>query len=210
MERSVALADPIMERQRRAGAVRRSLLTTVRAVAIGAGTMRSYGDGVLDGVRIERFDGPRAEVRWLFQIAEDSEENRDGYIDDGDVLVAVLDERPVGVLQITETGVSDELEINVLAVDEELQRHGIGWALVEACLTEARGRGCTRVLVSTGAADVGNLRFYQRCGFRMLGIERDAFTPDTGYPDAIMVDGVRLWDRVWFDFDLTHPPVTLS
>jgi hypothetical protein len=63
--------------------------------------------------------------------------------------------------------------------------------------------------VSTGAADVGNLRFYQRCGFRMLRIERDAFTPDTGYPDPIMVEGVRLWDRVWFDFDLTHPPVTL-
>ena len=128
-------AASVMERQRRAGAVRRSLLTTVRAFAIGAGTMRSYGDGVLDGVRIERFDGPRAEVRWLFQIAEDSEENRDGYIDDGDVLVAVLDKRPVGVLQITETAVSDELEINVLAVDDELpaprDRSGAGGGLLD-------------------------------------------------------------------------------
>jgi len=165
---------------------------------------------VPDGVRIERFDGPRAEVRWLFQIAEDAEENLDGYIDDGEVLVAVLDERPVGVLQITETGVTDELEINVLAVDDALQRQGIGRALVETCLTEARRRGCTRVLVSTGAAVLGNLRFYQRCGFRMLRIERDAFTPDTGYPDPIMVDRVRLWDCVWFDFDLTRPPVTLA
>jgi GNAT superfamily N-acetyltransferase len=165
---------------------------------------------VRDGVRIERFDGPRAEVRWLFQIAEVSAENLDGYIDDGDVLVAVLDERPVGVLQITETGVIDEVEINVLAVGDELQRQGIGRALVEACFTDARRRGCTRVLVSTGVADLGNLRFYQRCGFRMLRIERDAFTPETGYPDPIMVDRVRLWDRVWFDFDLTHPPVTLS
>ena len=43
-----------------------------------------------------------------------------------------------------------------------------------------------------------------------LGIERDAFTPETGYPDPIMVDGVRLWDRVWFDFDLVHSPATLS
>ena len=44
----------------------------------------------------------------------------------------------------------------------------------------------------------------------MLRIERDAFTPEAGYPDPIMVDGVRLWDRVWFDFDLVHSPATLS
>jgi ribosomal protein S18 acetylase RimI-like enzyme len=149
-------------------------------------------------------------VRWLFQIAEDSEENLDGYIDEGDVLVAVLEERPVGVLQMTQTGMNKDWEINVLAVDDEHQRQGIGRALVEACVTEARERGCTRVLVSTGAADVGNLRFYQRCGFRMLMIERDAFTLATGYRDPIVVDGVRLWDRVWFDYDLTQPPVTLS
>jgi GNAT superfamily N-acetyltransferase len=148
-------------------------------------------------------------VRWLFRIAEDSEENLDGYIDDGDVLVAVLEERPVGVLQMTQTGMNEDWEINVLAVDDEHQRQGIGRALVETCLTEARERGSARMLVSTGAVDVGNLRFYQRCGFRMLRIERDAFTPATGYRDPIVVDGVRLWDRVWFDFDLTQPPVTL-
>ena len=43
-----------------------------------------------DVVQIERYEGPRAEVRWLFQIAEDSAENLDGYINDGQVLVAVL------------------------------------------------------------------------------------------------------------------------
>ena len=163
-----------------------------------------------DVVQIERYEGPRAEVRWLFQIAEDSAENLDGYINDGEVLVAVLDGRAVGVLQITETGAIDELEINILAVDDERQRRGIGSALVGACFAEARQRGYARVLVSTGAVDVGNLRFYQRCGFRMLRIERDAFTPETGYPDPIMVDGVRLWDRVWFDFDLVYSPATLS
>lgn len=165
---------------------------------------------MLESVRIDCYEGPRAEVRWLFEIAEVSAENLDGYIDDGEVLVAVCDERRVGVLQIIETGAIDEVEINVLAVDDNIQRHGVGRTLVEASFIHARRRGCARVLVSTGAADLGNLRFYQRCGFRMLGIERNAFTPETGYPDPIMVDGVRLWDRVWFDFDLTRPPVTLS
>ena len=35
-----------------------------------------------------------------------------------------------------------------------------------------------RVLVATAAADIGNLRFYQRQGFRMRSVERDAAAPD--------------------------------
>ena len=56
--------------------------------------------------------------------------------------------------------------------------------------------------VATGAADTGNLRFYQRLGFRMRCIERDAFTPANGYPPGIDVDGIELRDRVWLDLRL--------
>ena len=56
------------------------------------------------------------------------------------------------------------------------------------------------VLVATAAADIGNLRFYQRQGFRMRWIERDAFTPATGYSPDIVIDGIKLRDRVWLDY----------
>ncbi len=43
--------------------------------------------------------------------------------------------------------------------------------------------GAGRVLVATSDGEIiGNLRFYQRQGFRMRSVERDAFTPATGYP----------------------------
>jgi hypothetical protein len=57
----------------------------------------------------------------------------------------------------------------------------------------------TTVLVATAAADIGNLRFYQRQGFRMRSVERDAFTPATGYPPGLLIDGIELRDRVWLD-----------
>lgn len=44
----------------------------------------------------------------------------------------------------------------------------------------------------------------------MWRIERDAFTPETGYTEPIVVDGIRLWDRVWFDLDLTSPLITVA
>ena len=60
---------------------------------------------------------------------------------------------------------------------------GVGRALVVSALRRCRAEGWHRMVVATAAADVGNLRFYQRLGFRMLAVERDAFTPATGYPD---------------------------
>jgi hypothetical protein len=58
------------------------------------------------------------------------------------------------------------------------------------------------LVVATAAADVGNLRFYQRAGFRMRSVERDAFSPATGYPTETLIDGVELRDRVWLDLPL--------
>jgi hypothetical protein len=58
------------------------------------------------------------------------------------------------------------------------------------------------VLVATASADVGNLRFYQRLGFRMRSVERDAFTEATGYDAHAHADGIALRDRVWLDLDL--------
>ena len=57
-----------------------------------------------------------------------------------------------------------------------------------------------RVLVAVSGGEViGNLRFYQRQGFRMRSVERDAFTPATGYPPGLRIDGIELRDRVWLD-----------
>ena len=80
-----------------------------------------------------------------------------------------------------------------------IRGRGIGRALVEAALALARGEARTELFVATAAADIGNLRFYQRLGFRMRSIERDAFTPATGYEPGLHVDGIELRDRVWLD-----------
>ena len=41
--------------------------------------------------------------------------------------------------------------------------------------------------------------------FRLLSVERDAFTPANGYPDPIVIDGIPLLDRIWFSHDLSRP-----
>jgi len=55
---------------------------------------------------------------------------------------------------------------------------------------------------STAAAGIDNLRFYQRTGFRIRSVERDAFTPAQGYPPGTRLHGIELRDRVWLDRSL--------
>jgi ribosomal protein S18 acetylase RimI-like enzyme len=114
-------------------------------------------------------------------------------MDDGTVLVALCADEIVGHLQMTEA------EIKNMAVLPAHQGRGVGRALVGAALASAREAGRSELVVATAAADTGNLRFYQRLGFRLRSIERDAFTAATGYEPGLAIDGIELRDRVWLD-----------
>ena len=150
-------------------------------------------------ISVRRHEGPRDELRPLFELAEDSAIALDDYLDEGLVLVATADDAVVGHLQLTPAAEAGTREIKNMAVIEARQGSGIGRQLVSAACELAKGDGAERLVVSTAAADVGNLRFYQRQGFRMLAIERDAFTPATGYPSRVVIEGIELRDRVWLD-----------
>ena len=114
--------------------------------------------------------------------------------------MAVSDGEIIGHLQLTGTGDPRQVEIKNMAVRETLQGHGIGRLLIQAAVDLAAAEAeAVTILVATAAADIGNLRFYQRQGFRMRSVERDAFTPVTGYPPGLRIDGIELRDRVWLD-----------
>ncbi|WP_315832206.1 GNAT family N-acetyltransferase [Bradyrhizobium prioriisuperbiae] len=120
----------------------------------------------------------------------------------GEVLVARIGDEIVGHLQIVETERADEFDLKSMAVDEARQRQGIGEALMRAAVDHCRRRGGHRLIVSTAAASTGTLHFYQRLGFRMFRIVRDAFRPESGYAMGISIDGIPLRDQVYLDLDI--------
>ena len=155
--------------------------------------------------------GPHEDLRALFELAEDSRSELDDYLDQGRVLVAVRGSSTVGHLQLVPTTNAEEIELKNMAVQTDRRGTGIGRALVAGALARCTAEGWSRIVVATAAADTGNLRFYQRLGFRFLSVERDAFTTVTGYPVPIVIDGIPLLDRVWLSQDLPRDrPDTLS
>lgn len=157
-------------------------------------------------VRVETYDGPREELRGLFELAEDSAAELDSYLHAGRALTATVGLDVVGHLQLVETDRPGQTEIKNMAVRQDWQGGGIGARLVRAALDLLAAEGGTAMLVATAAADVGNLRFYQRQGFRMRSVERDAFTPAAGYPPGTRIDGIELRDRVWLDRPVDPTP----
>jgi GNAT superfamily N-acetyltransferase len=166
-------------------------------------------DGEADAIRVELHSGPRAAIRHLFELAEDSAEALDAYIDAGRVLVAVSGDTIAGHVQITEAERANAAEVKNMAVDPSLQGRGVGRRLMAAAVDLARREGHSTLVVATAAADTGNLRFYQRLGFRLRDVERDAFTAATGYPPGLEVDGIALRDRVWLDLRLAPTAVPI-
>jgi GNAT superfamily N-acetyltransferase len=147
---------------------------------------------------IDWFDGDRDVLRALFEEAEDSPAQLDAYLNEGRVLVARLGDEFVGHLQLVDTEEAGEIELKNMAVVAHVRGTGIGRELVGHAVTTSRAAGHARMIVATAAADIGNLRFYQRCGFRISRVEPDAFVPETGYADGLTIDGIPLRDRVWF------------
>ena len=146
-------------------------------------------------MEIREHTGPRDALRDLFALAEDAPERLAAYLGQGRVLVAVDGGRVVGHVQLV--GAPDGAELLTMAVAEDRQGEGIGRALVERAIAVCRAEGVGTLRVATAAASTGNLRFYQRLGFRMLCVERDAFTPADGYPPGLEIEGIPLRDRVW-------------
>jgi ribosomal protein S18 acetylase RimI-like enzyme len=161
--------------------------------------LKAAAPGILNVLVIELFTGQRSQIRALFEQADDSPSEIDGYIEAGEVLVARGDDEIVGHVQLIPSDV--RWEIKSIAVLGSLRRLGIGTALVHAALEHAHSKGCIQVVVGTATTDIENLHFYQRRGFRMDRIERDVFTANRGYP-AVEANGIPVRDRVWFSIDL--------
>jgi len=153
-------------------------------------------------VHIAVHTGPRDELRRLFAMAEDSEAQLDSYLDAGQVLVALAGDRIVGHLQLVDAQDARYSEIKNMAVEPSYRGRGVGRTLIDAAADLVRKQHRSMLLVATAAAGIDNLRFYQRNGFRIRSVERDAFRPAQGYPPDARLYGIALHDRVWLDLSV--------
>lgn len=134
----------------------------------------------------------------LLLLADDSEQQVRGYMQQGFLFVADVDGCVMGLV-LALPSASTVIELKAVAVDPDHHNRGMGKQMLALALAELKQLGYDRVVLGTGNSSIGQLAFYQKAGFRFWKIERDFFTPDRGYPEGLAENGIPLRDMVWFD-----------
>jgi ribosomal protein S18 acetylase RimI-like enzyme len=108
-----------------------------------------------------------------------------------DVLVAERDGRVVGWAKIrhpTPLTASEHVwHVMGFAVDPDAQGAGVGRALIEALIDEARGRGGRRLTLRVFGPNERARRLYERAGFEVEGVLRGEFLSGGEYIDDYLM-----------------------
>ncbi|MDR4927006.1 GNAT family N-acetyltransferase [Peribacillus simplex] len=129
----------------------------------------------------------------LLLLADPSRELVEEYLGSGTCFVAVTDERMIGVYVLLQKG-PKLVEIMNIAVDERHHGRGIGRQLIEHAIGHAREQGYKTIEIGTGNSGIGQLALYQKCGFRITGVDRDFF--NRNYAEAIYENGIQCQDMI--------------
>lgn len=141
---------------------------------------------------------PPGEAPWdLLLLADPCRETVEAYLPRSRCFALCSGVRILGVCAVLSRG-GGVHELMNLAVEPSSQGTGLGTRLLRH-VTETLGReGARRLELGTGSFGY-QLRFYQRCGFRVREVDRDYFPRN--YPETIMEEGVWLRDRLLLDLE---------
>ncbi|MBD8069723.1 GNAT family N-acetyltransferase [Bacillus sp. PS06] len=129
----------------------------------------------------------------LLLLADPSRQLVEEYLTAGECFVAESDAQILGAYIVLPTS-PGTMELVNIAVSDEHQGKGIGRSLVMHAIETTKRNGYKTIDVGTGNSSIGQLAFYQKCGFRMTSIDQDFFIRN--YPEEIFENGIQCRDMV--------------
>ncbi|GED30778.1 GNAT family N-acetyltransferase [Brevibacillus centrosporus] len=135
----------------------------------------------------------------LLLLADPSQKLVEEYIKRGVCYIAQEADAIYGVYVLLPTR-PDTIELVNVAVAEARQGQGLGKRLVQHAIEQAKLLGYRTLEIGTGNSSVGQLALYQKCGFRITGVDRDFFLRH--YDEPIFENGIQVIDMVRLSQDL--------
>ncbi|RIX51666.1 GNAT family N-acetyltransferase [Paenibacillus nanensis] len=135
----------------------------------------------------------------LLLDADPSQELVEEYIGRGECYIAEENGRVIGEYVLIRTR-PDTVELVNIAVAADKQGQGMGKKLVLHAIEQAKLQGFKTIEVGTGNSGVTQLALYQKCGFRITGVDRDFFIRH--YSEPIYENGIQVIDMVRLSQDL--------
>lgn len=135
----------------------------------------------------------------LLLLADPSREIVEEYVKRGECFLAEMESEIVGVYVLLPTR-PETVELVNVAVAAEFHGQGIGKMLVNHAIQTAKDKGYQIIEVGTGNSSIGQLALYQKCGFRISGIDKDFFIRH--YEEEIFENGIQCVDMIRLSQDL--------
>ncbi|WP_338556086.1 GNAT family N-acetyltransferase [Paenibacillus sp. KS-LC4] len=129
----------------------------------------------------------------LLLLADPSRKIVEEYVKRGECFVAEENNQIVGVYVLLPTR-PETVELVNVAVVESMHGRGIGKTLVLHAVQTAQERGYHTIEIGTGNSSIGQLALYQKCGFRIVGVDPDFFIRH--YSEEIYENGIQCRDMI--------------
>lgn len=153
----------------------------------------------MDDIIIKKLEDKENVPYDLLLLADPSKEIVNEYCNRGSCYIACIDNEIVGVYVLIKTRPLT-LEIVNIAVDERYQGRGIGKKLIFDAINRARKEGIKTLEIGTGNSSLYQLALYQKCGFRINGVDKDFFKKH--YKEKIIENGIECVDMIRLSIDL--------
>ncbi|MBM7702800.1 GNAT family N-acetyltransferase [Metabacillus iocasae] len=135
----------------------------------------------------------------LLLLADPSPQLVNDYIKRGQCVVIEEKEEVIGVYVLLPTR-PETVELVNIAVAESQQNRGIGKQLVRDAIVRAKQAGYKTIEISTGNSSIGQLALYQKCGFRIVGVDQNFFLRH--YEEEIYENGIQCVDMIRLSRDV--------
>ena len=116
--------------------------------------------------------------------------------------IALDDNDWIGLITYTFT----DTECEIVSLDTLRENEGIGRALIQNVIDEARANQCSRVHVTTTNENLRALGFYQICGFKLSALRVNALEESRKVKPSIALlgeNGIPLRDEIELEISLT-------
>lgn len=135
----------------------------------------------------------------LLLLADPSRILVEEYMQRGECYIAEIDGQIIGVYVLLRTR-PETVELVNIAVIETQHGKGFGKQLVFNAIEVAKSKGFKTIEVGTGNSSIGQIALYQKCGFRITGVDIDFFIRH--YSEEIFENGIQCRDMVRLSQDL--------
>ncbi|HLR69185.1 GNAT family N-acetyltransferase [Virgibacillus alimentarius] len=150
-------------------------------------------------MEIRKLDADEQPPMELLLAADPMQKMIEAYLQRGQCFVARLHNRIIGVYVLLPTR-PETIEIVNVAVSKDEQGKGTGKRLVNHAKKQAKSLGFKTIEIGTGNSSTGQLALYQKCGFRITGIDKNFFIRH--YKEKIFENGIQAVDMIRLSQDL--------